>query len=116
MGKTLRIKQNDTKQVIYDYIQIWNPSTKVWDPVDLTGATVVMVVQQSPVLRKAAIVPPNNPTTNPDDNRVEVQNGIDLSGTAGEYWFEWEITFSGGGVLSLPPGDYHKLVVTADLG
>ena len=105
MSVTITIKRNDVGREVSDTLTLDDA------PVDLTGATVFFIMKNTEdavVTRVAAEV------VTPTAGAVKVL--IADTTVAAVYLVEWEITFQGGGVLTIPGDGYHILEIIEDLG
>jgi hypothetical protein len=86
-------------------------------PVDLTGATVLFVMQQSgesePKVSAAAAVDPDQTANKGKVTYAWVSVDVD---TAGTFLAEWVVTFDGGGVQSFPNEGQLVVEITPALG
>lgn len=109
MATTITIKKGNNARAITDTLVIGTTA------IDLTGATVVLVLRLASssaddAIRQAATI------TDAAAGQVSADLPADVYGTAGQYYLEWEITFSDDTVLSVPDSEYHVLEVLNDLG
>ena len=102
----IKIKEGDTARTLTDTLLLDGSA------IDLTGATVVLVwrLPNGVVNRRSATI------VDEEAGRVSYAPTIEDVGTAGRHALEWEITFAGGGVLTVPSSGYIQLVVARDLG
>lgn len=107
MAKIVSIKQHDTARKISDALTFNGAA------IDLSSATVSIIIKDKegngPGKKSATIV--NGPA-----GTVEYQLVSGDTATAGEFLMEWEVVLPGGGILTVPDNEYHKLRILPDLG
>src|SRR5437899_676895 len=103
----INIKRGDTSRLLTDTLTINGA------PINLTGASVVLVFKDpdagTTVRRNASIVSPSAGTVQYQLVSADVQNAL-------TWLLEWEVTLSGGGVITIPEDGYFTMKVWADLG
>lgn len=83
-------------------------------PVDLTGATVKILVKSNGSLRINAACAVLNQTTNLGQvTYTFLTNDVAVSGT---YQVEFEVTFGDGSIATFPNSKYEQLQIMDDLG
>lgn len=103
----VKIKRNDTARSIEDTLMFGGVV------INLTGATVVLVLKSdlgTVVRRTAAVVSASAGTV-----RYTLVAGDWNTLTAGVWKTEWEVTISGGTVLTIPDDGYHTIEIVPDL-
>ena len=104
MSTTFTIKRGDTWPVLT--AQLLHQD----GPVDLTGATVRLIARSgTQTITRPAVV------TNALEGRVRCPLPTEDVGVAGHYHAEFEVTFAGGGITTVPNDGYFSLVFIADL-
>jgi hypothetical protein len=106
------IKKGDTLPVIEATLTT-GPSAGSQTPVNLTSATVVLVLKPASggsALRKTATI-----VSAPAGTVKYDWVGGDTA-TAVVWNAEWEVTFSGGGIQTFPNEAYFQITVADDLG
>ena len=105
--KIIYLKRGDTARKITDTLSLDG------QPIDLTGATVVLVWAPARLAtqRKAATI-----VSDPTTGIVSYVPSADDVATAGVVRIEWEITFADQSVLTVPTLDEIILRILPDLG
>jgi hypothetical protein len=104
---TLKIKRHDIGRSIEDQL-LWGS-----DPMDLTNATVKLLLKLGPtVLTRTATIPTETAT----EGRVSYTLQPSDTAQAGIWQLEWEVSFPGGAVQSVPDDNHHRLIIVEDLG
>lgn len=103
---TVYVKRNDHSRDITDTLK------KNGVAIDVTGATVLFKMRNQetgvPTSKAGAVV--SGP-----DGTVKVTLTSTETGSCGVFDVEWEVTFAGGAVLSVPDNGFHTLEVVEDL-
>lgn len=103
---TVTVKQHDTARPLQDTLLLGG------NPIDLTDAAAVLILQHNsgePVRRPATV-------TDATAGKVEYDLVSADTAVSGMVLLEWEITFPGGKILTVPDGACHVLNILADLG
>ena len=103
----ITIKRNDTARKISDTLLLDGAA------IDLTGSTVKFVMKPK---GSGDIIKKNATIVTAPAGKVEYQFETGDTQNAGGYFIEWEITFSGGAVLTVPDDGYSELTILEDLG
>lgn len=104
---TIKIKRNDAGRELTDVLTLDDA------PIDLTGSTVVFVMRNTAdgvVTRKSAVI------VNEQGGQVKVTLSATDTQTVATYQVEWEVTFQGGDILTIPDDIHHVLEIVGDLG
>lgn len=104
---TAYVKRHDTARALQDQLLLDGAA------INLTGATVSICFKHlvnGTAWKRTATV------TSAVTGQVSYTLIPADTETAGDYKVEWEITFSGGTILTVPDNDYHLLRILEDLG
>lgn len=104
---TIKIKRNDLGRVLTDTLTLDD------DPIDLTGATIVFVMRNT---ADSVVTRRNGSVVNGPAGQVQVELEAADTQTVATYIVEWEVTFTGGDVLTVPDDIHHVLEIVEDLG
>lgn len=107
MGNIITIKQRDTARKISDTITVSGV------PLNLAGATVVLVMKNAV---GEAVTRRNATVVSAAAGTVEYQLVAGDTENVASFQIEWEVTVSGGGILTVPDSGYHWMDVIPDLG
>lgn len=118
MASDFTIKRNDTWRPLEATLQQQAvdgsgvPIANTWVAIDLTNATQVKLR-----LKSATAVITTGATTIVDAVNGKVSYPWQVADLAvkGDYQFEWEITWTGGAVQTVPNDSYNSLTILADL-
>lgn len=110
------IKQNDTWPPLGDAAEpvvLKSGPEGAQVPIDLTGATVKLFIRKAdgtgtPLSRTVTIVTPANGTVRYDWVAADTVD-------AGEFVFEYQITFGDGKIATVPTVGYYSLLIIDDI-
>jgi hypothetical protein len=83
--------------------------------VNLTGASVLFLLKLSETPFTAYSLAASIVGTATDGNVKSLSSESGFPTTVGKYKQEWQVTFSGGAILTFPSDDYNYLVIQDDL-
>lgn len=106
MSTTLRVKRNDVGRELRDVLLLDDA------PINLTDCTIVFVMKNT---ADGTVIRKDGELTDAAAGRVKVTLGADETALAATYQAEWEVTFVGGNVLTVPDDGYHVLEIVEDL-
>lgn len=105
---TVTIKQHDTARMLEDVLKLNGV------PIDLTGATVRLALRNS--LDASSSLKPDASIVAPaTDGKVRFSFDTDMVSTPGTFFFEWEVQFLNGDILTVPDDSFHTLQILADI-